>query len=78
MQKTLSLHYILMWPCSPHLKHVGPFLLSEEFGELLWGLLRPVGLVVRPCRFVCMAVFVSLLYLHGSLRPVAPVVLVAN
>ena len=36
VQKTLSLlHSILMWPCSPHLKHVGPFLLSKEFGELL-------------------------------------------
>ena len=36
VQKTLSLlHSSLMWPCSPHLKRVGPFLLSEMFGELL-------------------------------------------
>ena len=36
VQKTLSLlHLILMWPCSPHLEHVGPFLLSEVFSKLL-------------------------------------------
>ena len=36
VHKTLSLQSDLMWPCSPHLKHMGPFLASEEFGELFW------------------------------------------
>ena len=35
MQNTLFVHSFLMWPCSPHLKHVGQFLLFDEFGESL-------------------------------------------
>ena len=57
---------------------MGPFLLSDEFGELFWKPLRLGSLVACACEFVCVAVFVPLLYLHGLLRPVVPVVLVAN
>ena len=63
----------------PNLKHVGPFLLSEEFGEML--LCRPLRLV-GPVDVLCVAVLVAvpipLLHLHGSLQPVTPVVLVAS
>ena len=68
-----------MWPCSPHLKHVGPFLESEEFGKLL--LCRPlrlVGLVDILWGAVLVAVLGMLFHLHRSLRPVVLVELVAN
>ena len=68
-----------MWPCSPHLKHVGPFLESEEFGELLLCRpLRPVGLVDVLCGIVFVFVSGMLFLLHRSLQPVALVVLVVN
>ena len=68
-----------MWSCSPHLKHVGPFLKSEEFGELvLCRTLRPVGLVDVLWGAVLAAVLGMLFHLHGSLQPVALVVLVVN
>ena len=58
---------------------MGPFLVSEEFGELLLHRpLRPVGLVDVLCEAVFVAVFVPLLHLHGSLRPVMPIALVVN
>ena len=67
-----------MWPCSPHLKPTGPFLLSEDFGEML--LCRPFRLV-GPVDILCITVFVIVpvlsLCLHGVSRPVVLVVLVA-
>ena len=40
------LHSALLWPCSLHLKQVGPFLGSEGFGELSFcSSLQSVGLV---------------------------------
>ena len=58
---------------------MGPFLLSEEFGEML--LCRPLQLV-DPVDVVCVAVLVDvpvlLLCLLRSLRPVMPVVLVVS
>ena len=45
---------------------------------LLCRLLRPVGLVDVLCGAVLAAVLVTLFHLHGSLRPVALVALVAN
>ena len=58
---------------------MGPFLLTEEFGEML--LCRPLRLV-GPVDVLCVAVLVAvpvlLLCLHGSLQPVALVVLVAS
>ena len=78
-KNSLSLHSALMWPCSLHLKHVGLFLVSEEFGKLLLCRpLQPVGLVDILCGAVLVAIFAPLLHLHGSLRPVMPVTLVVN
>ena len=67
LQNTLLMHSCLMWPCSPHLKHVGLFLLLDEFGELLKNPLRPVGLVVWGGKAVCEGALVSLLVFHASL-----------
>ena len=68
-----------MWPCSPHLKHVGPFLGSAGFdGLLVCSPLRPVGLVVVLWLNVFELMFVVLFHLHGSLRPAAMVALVVN
>ena len=61
-----------MWPCSPHLKHVGPFLTSGGFGGFSFGLIAVLWLVVFEF------VLVVLLYLHGSLQPGTLVVLVMN
>ena len=47
---------------------MGPFLLSEEFGEmLLCRPLRLVGLVDVLCVAMLVDAFVPLLHLHGSL-----------
>ena len=68
-----------MWPCSPHLKHVGPFLRSVGFDRLLvCSPLRPVGLVVVLWLNVFTPMFLVLSHLHGSLRPAVSVALVAN
>ena len=68
-----------MWPCSPHLKHVGPFLRSVGFDRLLvCGPLRPVGLVVVLLLNVFELMFMVLFHLHGSLRPAVSVALVTN
>ena len=68
-----------MWPCSPHLKHVGPFLSSVGFdGLLICRPLRLVGLVVVLWLNVFGPTFVALFHLHGLLRPPVLVVLVAN
>ena len=76
MQNTLSVsHSFLTWPCSPHLKHIGAFLLLDEFGELLKKPLQPVGLVVCGGKVVCVDALALLLSLHALLQPV---VLVMN
>ena len=68
MQNTLLLHSALMWPCSLHLKHVGPFLRSGGFGELSFcSPLRSVGLVVGLWLIAFELVFVVLFRLHGLL-----------
>ena len=68
-----------MWPCSSHLKHVGPFLTSVGFGGFSFcSPLQPVGLIAALWLVVFEFVFVVLLHLHGSLRPVTSVALVAN
>ena len=55
---------------------MGPFLVSEEFGELLLCRpLRPVGLVDVLCDAVFVAVFVPLFV---PVRPVTPIAMVAN
>ena len=78
VQKTLSLQSDLTWPCSPHLKHVGPFLVSEEFAELSWKPLRLIGLVVHPCVVIYKAAFVLFLCLNRSLWSVVLLALVVN
>ena len=67
-----------MWPCSPHLKHIGAFLLLDEFGESFKKPLQPVGLVVCGGKVVCVDALAPLLSLHASLQPVALVALVMN
>ena len=68
-----------MWPCSPHLKHVSPFLRSVGFdGLLVCSPLWPVGLVVVLWLNVFELMFVALFRLHGSLRPAVSVALVVN
>ena len=57
---------------------MGPCLLSDEFGELYWKLLRLGCLIVWACVSEHVAVFIPLLYLHGSLQPIPLVVLVVN
>ena len=67
-QKTLSLQLDLMCPCSLHLKHMGPFLLSEEFGEMfLRKPLRLVGTVVDLCVAMPVVMPMLLMCLHGAL-----------
>ena len=68
-----SVHSFLMWSCSPHLKHVGQFLLFDEFGESLNKPLQSAVLVVWVGKICCAAVSL-LVFLHGSLRPVVVVV----
>ena len=68
-----------MWPCSPHLKHVGPFLGSVGFdGLLVCRLLRLVGLVVVLWLDAFELVFVAMFRLHGSLQAAVSVALVVN
>ena len=67
-----------MWPCSPHLKHTGAFLLLDEFGESLKKPLQPVGPVICGGKVVCVGVLALLLSLHASLQPVVLVVLVMS
>ena len=76
LQNTLIMHSCLMLPCSLHLKHVGPFLLLDEFGESSKNPLQPVILVVWGWKVVCVGALVSLLVFHTSLRPVALVALI--
>ena len=79
LQNTLSvMHSCLMWPCSPHLKHIGPFLLLAEFGESLKNPLRPDVLVVLGGKVVCVDAFPLLFFLHTLLWSVVLVVLVRN
>ena len=53
-------------------------LLSNEFGDLYWKPLRLVCLIICVCVSVYVAVPISLLYLHGLLQPIPPVVVVVN
>ena len=67
LQNTFLLHSPLMWPCSPHLKHVGPLLSSVGFdGLLICRPLRLVSLVVVLWLNVFEPTFVALFRLHGS------------
>ena len=68
-----------MWPCSPHLKHVGPFLRSGGLGDLSFcSPLQPFGLVAALWLIVFELVLVALLRLHDSLRPATSVMLATN
>ena len=56
-----------MCPCLVHLKHIGAFLLLDEFSESLKNPLQPVGLVIRGGKVVCVGTFPLLLFLHALL-----------
>ena len=73
LQNTPFVHLFLMWPCSLHLKHVGPFLLFDEFGESLNKPLRSAILVMRVGNICCVAVSLPV-FRHGPLQPVVVVV----
>ena len=60
-----------MCPCSPHLKHVGPFLSLDEFGE---SLNKPLQSVVLVIRLACCGVLLLPVFLHDALRPVDVVI----